>query len=69
MSEWSKEDGSLQLDVTIPANTTATVCVPAVSAKQVSSTPALKIGRFEKGAAVYRVGSGRYVFRVVRPTI
>ena len=63
-SEWKKQDGSLQLDVTIPANCTATVYVPAVSARQVHSTPPLEPTRFEKGAAVFQVGSGGYEFRV-----
>jgi hypothetical protein len=60
--EWTKKNGSLQLSVTIPANSTATVYVPAASAKQVRSTPELKLRRFEKGAAVYQIGSGVYVF-------
>ena len=62
--EWTKKNGSLQLSVTIPINSTATVYVPAASAKQVQSTPALKMVRFEKGAAVYKIGSGDYEFRV-----
>jgi alpha-L-rhamnosidase len=62
--EWRKKNGSLQLTVTIPANSTATVHVPAASAKQVQSTPSLKPARFEKGATVYQIGSGNYEFRV-----
>jgi alpha-L-rhamnosidase len=62
--DWKKQGGSLQLNVSIPANSTATVYVPAASAKHVRSTPALKPARFEKGAAVYEIGSGDYEFRV-----
>ena len=62
--EWTKKNGSLQLNVTLPANSTATVYAPAASAKQVQSTPPLKPTRFEKGAAVYQIGSGNYEFRV-----
>ena len=62
--DWKKKNGSLQLNVTIPANSTATVYVPAASANRVQSTPALKPERFEKGAAVYQIGSGDYEFRV-----
>ena len=61
--DWKKQGGSLQLNVSIPANSTATVHVPAASAKQVRSTPELKPARFEKGAAVYEIGSGDYEFR------
>ena len=62
--EWIKKNGELQLSVTIPVNSTATVHVPAASAKAVQSTPALKAVRFEKNAAVYEIGSGEYEFRV-----
>jgi alpha-L-rhamnosidase len=62
--DWKKTSGSLFLKVSIPANSTATVYVPAVSAKQVQSTPALKSERWEKGVAVYHIGSGDYEFRV-----
>ncbi len=62
--KWTKKNGSLQLNVTIPANSTATVYVPAASAKQVQCTPALKSVRFENGAAVYEIGSGDYEFQV-----
>ncbi len=61
--DWKKQSGSLQLNVTIPANSTATIYVPATSAKQVQSTPALKSARFESGAVVYEIGSGDYEFR------
>jgi alpha-L-rhamnosidase len=60
--EWTKKNGSLQLHVTIPGNSTATVHVPATSAKHVPSTPSLKPARFEKGGAVYEIGSGDYEF-------
>ena len=63
--EWTKQNGSVQLNVSIPANSTATVYVPAASANQVQSTPPLKPTRFEKGAAVFEIGSGAYEFRAV----
>lgn len=63
--EWTKKNGSLQLNVTIPANSTATVYVPAASANKVQSTPPVKPARFEKGAAVYEIGSGDYEFRAL----
>jgi len=61
--EWTKKNTSLQLNVIIPANSSATVYVPADAANQVQSTPSLKLARFEKGAAVFEIGSGDYEFR------
>jgi alpha-L-rhamnosidase len=68
-SSWKREGGRFQLDVTIPANATATVYVPATSAEKVteSGQPAAKATgvrfvRMENGAAVYEVLSGAYSF-------
>jgi hypothetical protein len=55
--DWKKKNGSLQLNVTIPANSAATVYVPAASVKQVQTTPPLKPVRLEPGAVVYEIGS------------
>ncbi len=60
---WEKKDGWLQLSVGIPASSSATVYVPADAAHQVQSTPSSKLARFEKGAAVFEIGSGDYEFR------
>lgn len=70
-SGWSLEGGSLKMDVTIPANTSATVYVAAKSQSSVveSLKPAgtaagVKFLRMEEGAAVFLVQSGKYVFQV-----
>lgn len=70
-SGWSVEGGSLKMDVTIPANTSATVYVPAKSQSSVmeslkpaSAAPGVKFLRMEEGAAVFLVQSGKYVFQV-----
>ena len=63
--EWTKAGGGLQLNVTIPANCSATVHLPAASANQTQSTPSLKSARFENGAAVFEIGSGDYEFSAV----
>ena len=70
VSDWRVEDDSLDLNVEIPVNTTATVYVPAQDALQVteSGQPAgeadgVMFLRLEAGAAVYEVGSGRYAFQ------
>ena len=62
--EWTKQNGSLRMNITIPANSSATVHVPATSAGAVSSTPPLAKRRFENGVVSFLVGSGSYEFRV-----
>ncbi|MCU0242902.1 MAG: alpha-L-rhamnosidase, partial [Vicinamibacteria bacterium] len=68
-SAWHLDGERLSLRVEIPPNTEATVYVPARAADDVSEggTPAAQASgvtfdRFENGAAVYKVGSGRYEF-------
>ncbi|MDH5706811.1 MAG: alpha-L-rhamnosidase, partial [Candidatus Aminicenantes bacterium] len=68
-SGWKLEDGKLILNVTIPANTTAMIHVPAEDLSQVteSGKPAedstgVKFLRLEKGRAVFEVVSGTYTF-------
>ena len=70
-SEWRKDKGVFTWNVSIPANTTATVCVPASSVAAVSEGghPATQARgliflRMENGAAVFEAGSGRYHFEV-----
>ena len=67
---WKVENGTLELKVTIPANTTATVYVPSKDAGGVteSGKPAahnegVKFLRTEVDAAVFEVGSGAYSFK------
>jgi alpha-L-rhamnosidase len=74
ISHWRKRGDQLLMDVTIPANTTATVFVPAKQAAGVteSGQPAaqaegVKFQRMDNNAAVYAVGSGTYRFHSVLP--
>ena len=63
-TRWERTPKGLDLSVTIPPNTTATVYVPAADAKGVvAPADGAKFLRIEKGAAVYEVGSGSYLFR------
>ena len=62
------------MDVTIPANTTATVYVPAYRAAGVTESDQLadkavgvKFLRIENNTAVYAVGSGTYRFQTDLP--
>ena len=66
---WSCRGDALSLSVTVPANTTATVYVPANDATVVTEgvQPAeqaegIRFLRMEHGAAVFEVGSGQYHF-------
>jgi alpha-L-rhamnosidase len=68
-SSWKRGDGRFLLDVTIPANTTATVYIPAKGPAQVlegrqpaTQSKALKLIHIEDGNAVFDVGSGTYSF-------
>ncbi|MBC8134508.1 MAG: family 78 glycoside hydrolase catalytic domain [Fibrella sp.] len=71
-TKWVKAtDGGLTLDVTIPANTTATVYVPARQGdtilennKPVAASPGVKMVRQEASATVFAVPSGKYRFKV-----
>ncbi len=69
VSNWKLEAGQVQMDVTIPPNTTATVYVPAKdsksvmeSGKQAAKAQGVKFLRMENDRAVYEVGSGCYRF-------
>ncbi len=75
-SAWKIDEGKLTLDVTVPANTTATVRVPSGNPGSIveGTTAAAKakgveLVTTEAGAAIYRVGSGTYRFTAVAPKI
>jgi hypothetical protein len=68
-SEWNWGDGKFVLKVTIPANTTATIFVPAKSQTevtesgvQVAKNSALTPLGYDNQRAIYAVGSGKYEF-------
>jgi alpha-L-rhamnosidase len=70
ISNWKREGDKLTMEVTIPANTTATVYLPAGDAAAVTEggnpidkVKGVKFLRMEDGAAVYGVGSGSYRFQ------
>ncbi len=74
VSNWKREGQKLTMDVTIPANTTATVYVPAYRAAGVTESDQLadkavgvKFLRIENNTAVYAVGSGTYRFQTDLP--
>jgi hypothetical protein len=61
VSDWKRGGGKFTLKVSIPANTTATVCVPAQSAAAVKAGGAAFL-RMENDRAVFAIGSGDYTF-------
>ncbi|MQY57172.1 Bacterial alpha-L-rhamnosidase [bacterium] len=70
VSGWKLENDQLTMSITIPANTTAVIYVPAEDASQVteSGNPAtdsegVRFLRMEKDRVVFEVASGTYVFR------
>jgi alpha-L-rhamnosidase len=74
VSNWTKNEMELTMEVTIPPNTTATVYVPAKSATEVteSGRPAsqargMKFLGMKDSAAVYSVGSGAYRLQSALP--
>ncbi len=72
VSNWTRKDGYVQLDMEIPANTNATVYVPAYSIRDVQEglnqpAPATKaqgisVLGMEGNTAVFSIGSGKYHF-------
>lgn len=71
ISDWKLENGGLTYRVEVPANTTATVYVPAKnggivmeSGKAADKSEGVVFVKNEAGAAVYNVGSGSYTFTV-----
>ncbi|MBB1283761.1 family 78 glycoside hydrolase catalytic domain [Flavisolibacter sp. BT320] len=68
VSEWKKEGGQFFLSVTIPANTTADVWIPAKEGQKIRESnksleeQGLAVFRYEKEYAVLSVPSGTYHF-------
>jgi alpha-L-rhamnosidase len=68
-SNWKIEDERFELRVVVPANTTATVHVPALdkdevaeSGKSADQAEGVELLRVEEGETIFSVGSGRYEF-------
>ncbi|HYG23902.1 MAG TPA: family 78 glycoside hydrolase catalytic domain [Verrucomicrobiae bacterium] len=70
VSRWKREGDAFELEVSIPANSTASVHVPASDAagvteggKPATGSAGVKFINMEAGKAVFEVGSGSYRFR------
>jgi hypothetical protein len=69
VSDWKREGDQFTLAVSIPANTKATVCLPAKDMESVteSGTPVAKAKgirflRQDSGGMVFQMGAGNYLF-------
>src|ERR1019366_9668317 len=69
LSDWKTKDGRLDLTVTIPANTAATVYLPVTDpasikegGKPAADAEGARFLRAEDGRALFEVGSGTYHF-------
>lgn len=68
-SSWKTFNGMLNCDVTVPANSTATLFLPARSVKSVresggkaSKAKGVTFIKYENGKALFKLGSGTYSF-------
>lgn len=71
VSEWKKDNNGFSLHVVIPANTNATVYLPAIRESKISENgvnfsknKGVKLIGYETGRAIIKVGSGDYHFSV-----
>jgi alpha-L-rhamnosidase len=74
LSQWKRAGSKFTLHVVIPANTTATVHIPAASASAVlegdspaGSAKGVKLLKTKSGEAIYEIGSGDYTFNSSMP--
>ncbi len=75
-SGWKIQNNTITMDIEVPANTTATVYVPAQSAESVmeggkalSLNKDIKVQGTEKGYVVLNIGSGKYQFSAENPQL
>jgi alpha-L-rhamnosidase len=65
-SSWGRSGYNLQVAVSVPPNTRASIFVPAVNSDSVKELdfggPNARLLRFEEGYAVFEAGSGTYAF-------
>jgi alpha-L-rhamnosidase len=65
-SAWKIDGSTLTYKATVPANTTATLYLPAQSAASVKAPPDAKFIKHENGKAVYALSSGTWLFTAAR---
>jgi len=72
ISEWNRRENIFEWKITIPANTFATIYIPAKSetavkenGKKASSSEGIQFVRFENGRAIFKLTAGTYQFKSV----
>jgi len=63
VSDWKKNGDTIELNVEIPANTTATIYIPVRSNQPVTMSGGLIAAKYIDGKAVIKIGSGKYHFK------
>ena len=62
-SSWKKQNGKLELRITVPPNTTANVLIPDINGQKISvSSGVASFKSTKNGYSTYEVPSGRYIF-------
>ena len=61
-SKWEVKNGQLIYEATVPANTSATLYLPAKSETDIIDADGCSLVKFENGKAIYQLQSGRYKF-------
>jgi len=64
VSDWKKNVNQFELNVEIPANTTATIYLPASKNSIIKESGKIVKAVYAEGKAVVKVGSGKYNFKV-----
>lgn len=71
VSEWKKTNAGFEMKISIPANTTATVYLPATQAEKIlesggvlTTKKEIKLVGYKEGRAILKIGSGDYQFTV-----
>jgi hypothetical protein len=74
VSEWKRDGKTVTMHITIPANTTATICVPTADASSIregtgpaSLSPGVTFLKMDGDRAIYEAGSGTYDFCSMLP--
>ena len=69
-TSWRSATNSFTLDVTVPVNTTASICLPVTDShfileggQPVANAAGIRFEQVTDGATVFRVGSGQYHFQ------
>ena len=64
ISDWKKYGETFELSVEIPANTTASIYLPAAKNSVVRENGKIIKAGYVEGKAIVKIGSGRYNFKV-----